>query len=54
MEAKASRLLAANVVEALLSKENIIVYPVAPGDYIVAVEAAKNYRIGVNDAVAVL
>ncbi len=54
VEAKASRLLAATVVEALLSKENIIVYPVAPGDYIAAVEIARTYRIGVNDAVAIL
>ncbi len=54
VEAKASQLLAATVVEALLSKENIIVYPVAPGDYIAAVEIARTYRIGVNDAVAIL
>ena len=54
VEAKAPRTLAATVVEALLSKENIMVYPVAPGDYIAVVEIARAYRIGVNDAVAIL
>ncbi len=54
LEARGNVLKSLEIVEAILSKNNIHVYPVDLVDCIEALEVARKYFIGLNDAVAVL
>ncbi len=54
LEARASTIVSLEIIEALLSKNNIHVYPVDQVDYIEALEIARDHIIGLNDALAVL
>ncbi len=54
LEARGNIMVSLEIVEAILSKDNIHIYPVDLVDYTEALEVARKYVIGLNDAVAVL
>ncbi len=54
LESHTNVMQAINIIEAILSKKNIHVYPVTVTDYIESIEIAKKNYIGLNDALAVL